>query len=502
MKVTTEKLPKSLLALEIEIDADQVERGLDKAARRLSQKFPIRGFRPGKAPRSIIERSYGRPALMEEATDDLINKAYRDALDQEKISPVGPPNLESITSYEPFTFRVTVPIAPTVTVGDYRGIRLDLEATSISEKDIEREMERLREKHVVLKELDELRPAQEGDQISVLLDTEFDDDDEDYDDDEEDEDDDDDDDADDQDDDDDDDADDQDDDDAEDDADDQDAEDDADDADDDGEIQTLDLIPGRLVTELHEALVGLNVGDYTEVTAVMPDDHQNESVRGKTVIFKVKLKGIQERILPTWEELPSLENFEGSLDDLRTKIQGNLEQNARNNAERKLVEAYVNQLVEMTEFDIPDVMVRELAHEMLHEQGHQFERYGITLEQMLQYRGQTHDEAIDALMPDAEQRTKTTLALSRLVEHEGIGITGDEVEEQIALIVNDYDEEQRPNIINTLRSQMINDVVNMVIDRKLRARIIEIATGTAPALETPEAEPAAEVASEPSAPEA
>ncbi|WP_129631511.1 trigger factor [Candidatus Oscillochloris fontis] len=477
MKVTTEKLPKSLLALEIEIDPDQVERGLDKAARRLSQKFPIRGFRPGKAPRSIIERSYGRAALMEEATDDLINKAYRDALEQEKIAPVGPPNLESITSSEPFIFRVTVPVAPTVTLGDYRGIRLDLEAASISEKDIERELERMREKHVVLKELDELRPAQEGDQISVILDTEFEDDDEEDEEDDDDRDDDEDDDL----------------EDDEDDADDQDDEDDEDDADDDEEIQTLDLIPGRLVEELHQGLIGLSVNEYTEITAVMPDDHQEESVRGKTITFKVKLKGIRERILPEWDELPGLENFEGSLDDLRAKTQSNLEQTARTNAERTLVETYVSQLVEMTEFDIPDVMVQELAHEMLHEQGHQFERYGITLEQMLEYRGQTHDEAVEALMPDAEQRTKTTLALSRLVEHEGIGgIVPEDVEAQIELIASDYDEAQRPNVINALRTQMIHDVVNMVIDRKLRARIVEIATGTAPALEAPAAEPTAE----------
>ncbi len=496
MKVTTEKLPKSLLALEIEVDADQVERGLDKAARRISQKFPIRGFRPGKAPRSIIERTYGRDALMEDATDDLINKAYRDALEQEKISPVGPPNLESIISSDPFTFRVTVPIAPTVTIGEYREVRLNLEETPISAEDVQRELERLREKHVVLKELDELRPTQEGDQIAVVLDTDFDDDDE-YEDEEDEDEEDYDDDSDDQDDDDNDDGDDDDTDDDEDDADDQDDEDDADDDDDDEEIQTLDLIPGRLVTELYEALVGLNVGDYTEVTAVMPDDHQHEPVRGKTVTFKAKLKGIQERILPEWDELPSLENFDGDLDAFRAHVQSTIEKNARNHAERKVVEEYVERLIEMTEFDIPDVMVRDLAHELLHEQSHQFERYGITLEQMLQYRGQTHDEAVDALMPDAEKRTKTTLALSRLIEHEGIEVTGEDVEAQIELIASDYDEEQRPNIINTLRTQMINDVVNIVIDRKLRTRIVEIATGTAPALVTPEAEPAAEVASEP-----
>jgi trigger factor len=187
VKVTTEKLPKSLLALQIELDKDQVERGLDKAARRLSQKYPVRGFRPGKAPRAIIERSYGRAALMEEATDDLINKAYRDALDQEKIAPIGPPTLDGITSAEPFTFRVTIPVAPTITLGDYQSIRAPFDMVAIADADVDQDLERIRDKHVVLKELEEPRPAQTGDQLKVNLDTIFDDDDEDDDDDDDDE---------------------------------------------------------------------------------------------------------------------------------------------------------------------------------------------------------------------------------------------------------------------------------------------------------------------------
>jgi trigger factor len=510
-----------LLALQIELDKDQVERGLDKAARRLSQKYPVRGFRPGKAPRAIIERSYGRAALLEEATDDLINKAYRDALDQEKIAPVGPPILDGITSAEPFTFRVTIPVAPTVTLTDYREIRAPLDLVDITDTDVDQEMERIRDKHVVLKELDEPRPAQEGDQLKVNLDTIFDDDQDDDEDDlieddeddliEDDEDDDEDDTA----------ADDDDiiddtiidedgeivdeddgDESEEDEGDEEDEEDEE--GEDEGQEQTLDLVPGRLVDELHNALIGLNVGDRTEVTAVMPDDHGSQEVRGKTVTFKVKVNSIQERILPEWDELPTLENFEGTLDDLRGKARADLEKNIRTAAERKTIDAYIQDLIAATEFDIPDVMVRELADEMLHEQGHQFERYGITLDQMLQYRGQTHDQAVEALMPDAERQTKTTLALRELVEREGIEISGDEIEAEVQRMALDYDEAARENVIQTLRTQMINTVANAVLDRKLRERIVLIATGAAPAAEAPAAEePAAEepAAEEPAAEE-
>src|SRR5690606_3306169 len=110
VKVTTEKLPKSLLALDIELDSDQVEKGLDRAARKLSQKVNVPGFRKGKAPRFILENYFGRPALIEEATDDLVNKAFREALEQEKIEPVGPASLDGAPNFdvEPYTFRVLV----------------------------------------------------------------------------------------------------------------------------------------------------------------------------------------------------------------------------------------------------------------------------------------------------------------------------------------------------------------------------------------------------------
>nr|WP_255604403.1 hypothetical protein [Oscillochloris sp. ZM17-4] len=175
---------------------------------------------------------------------------------------------------------------------------------------------------------------------------------------------------------------------------------------------------------------------------------------------------------------------------MRAKAHADLEKAARDAAERQTINAYIEQLVATTEFDIPDVMVYELADQMLHEQGQQFERYGITLDQMLQYRGQTHDQAVEALIPDAERQTQTTLALRELVEREGIEITGDEIEDEVQRMALDYDEASRENIIQTLRTQMISNVANMVIDRKLRARVVEIATGTAPALEAPAADAA------------
>ncbi len=464
MKVTTEKLPKSLMSLQIEVDREQFERGLDQAARRLSQKFPIHGFRPGKAPRFIIERTFGRAALIEEATEDLINKAYQKAIKQENIEVIGPPELARIDSLEPFIFTVNVPVPPTVTLGDYRSIRVPLEIEEVTDEMVERALEARREKHVNLQELDEPRPAQQGDQVRVRLVTvvegeekqeaaEADDDQAD----------------------------------ADEPLNETEADDDQADADDplneadadddqEGSEETLDLEPNRLVDELYEGLIGMNVGERKEIVAVMPDDHAEE-IRGKQVTFKVELLGIQRRIVPAWEELPALENFAGTLDELRAQVRADLEAAARRQAEQNQLNTYLGRLIEQTTFDIPDVMIRELAHSMLHEQEQQFARYGITLDQVLQYRGLTHDQAVEELLPEAEQQTKVTLALGEVIKREGLTVSNDEIDAEISRILADYEEERRPQIEQTIRSQMLSSVANIVLDKKLRARLAAIASG-------------------------
>lgn len=450
MKVTTEKLPKSLISLQIEIDRDQFERGLDQAARRLSQKFPIHGFRPGKAPRFIIERTFGRAALIEEATEDLINNAYKKAIQQEQIEVIGPPALERIDSLEPFIFTVKVPVPPTVTLADYRSIRVPLNVEPVTDQMVELELERMREEHVILQEIDEPRPAQQGDRLRVLLSTTVEGD--------------------------------------EDEAEAGDASEAESEA--SGSEEQLDLEPNRLVDELYQGLIGMNVGEKKEIVATMPDDHAEESIRGKQVKFKVEVLGIQRRIVPAWEELPGLVNFTGTLDELKAKVRADLEEAERRRAEQALLNAYLEQLVEQTTFDIPDVMIRDLAHSMLHDQEQQYARYGITLEQVLQYRGITHDQAVDELLPEAERQTKVTLALSEVIKQEGLTVTDDEIAAEIERILADYEEERRPQLKEMLNTQLRSSVANVVLDKKLRARLAEIARGEPSA--APDAEPATE----------
>jgi len=436
VKVTSEKLPKSLLALDIELDSDQVEKGLDRAARRLSQKVNIPGFRKGKAPRFIVENYYGRSALIEEAYEDLVNKAFKAALDQEQIAPVGQANLENVNFNEaPFHFRVTVPVAPTTKLPDYRAIRVPYEPRELTDEMLSEALDTRRERHVVLREPEEPRPAQQSDQLTVQLESFL-----------------------------------------------------------DGEPleeraegtpppeSTIVLEPGRLIAGLYEGLIGISPDEEREVIAHMPEDHANENVRDKDVTFKVKLLRLQERLLPEWDELPVLEEFEGTLDELRAKTRDELVENLRVNSERETIDEYIKQLIEQTEYDVPDAMIEQEADELLHQRGHEFERYGINLEQMLQYRGQTHDEAVEELKPQAEERLKSTLVLREIVRSEGLSADDAEIDAEIERLLDSYEEDQRERAQVLLSTQMRPTVAGTVIDKKLRDRLFEIATGVAPEL--------------------
>ncbi|WP_322814392.1 trigger factor [Chloroflexus sp.] len=473
MKVITEKLPKSMIALQIEIDRDQFERSLNQAARRLSQKFPIQGFRPGKAPRFIIERTFGREALIEEATEELINTGYRKAIKQENIEVVGPPNLDKIHSIEPFVFTVHVPVPPTVTLPDYRSIHVPLAVEPITDEMVEAALEQIREKHLTLQELDEPRPAQQGDQVQVRLKTVVEGEEEEATEEQ-----------------------------TEEVADDSEAkaeteaetdqtddEEKGDEVESEGSEETLPLEPNRLIPELYEGLIGTSVGEKKTIVAVLPDDHHEESLRGKKITFHVEILDIKRRIVPAWEELPALESFNGTLEEFRAHVRENLANQERKRAEQEQLNAYIEQLVEQTTFDIPDVMIRDVAHSMLHEQEQQFARYGISLDQVLQYRGVTHDQAVDELIPEAEKQVKVTLALSEVIKQEGITVDEDEIEAEIQTILESYDEKQRPQVESSLRGQLRSSVANVVLDKKLRALLNAIASGNS--TDTSDSSPAA-----------
>src|SRR4030042_1572507 len=153
MKVSTEPLENSQVALNIEMEPVEIDKYLDTAYNRLVKKVSVPGFRKGKAPRDILERHIGKDALFQEALEDLIPRAYKEALDEQKIDPIAQPQFELIKT-EPLIFKAVAPLKPTVRLGDYRQIKVESEPVEIKEGDIEATIEQIRHQQPILSPLD------------------------------------------------------------------------------------------------------------------------------------------------------------------------------------------------------------------------------------------------------------------------------------------------------------------------------------------------------------
>lgn len=441
MKVTTERLPNSTLALDIELDQDQVDKGLNRAAQRISQKYTIPGFRKGKAPRFIIENYLGRETVLEEATSDLINRALKQVVKEQEIVPAGQPSVESIETEEAFRFRVTIPLPPTVTLNNYRDIRVPLEEKPVTDQMRQHALDMIREKHVVLRELEEMRPAKEGDQLTlkqeVFVDGKHVEEDE------------------------------------------------------DKQVTTTNAVlePNRLLEGLFEGLNGIEINEVREITVSMPEDHENEQVRGKEVTFKFELTGIQERVLPDWDEVPRLEDesFEGTTDEWRQTVYQGLEDSARAAAENGVIDGFLEQLLDKADFDIAEASVRSMAEDMMQEQTQKLQRFGVTIEQFLQYQGKTQEDFIDEIRPEAERRLKISLAMMNVASEEALDITAEDIDKKAGQLIRENNLEEVEDARQILMSEYREQVVQSALDDKIRERIVAIAIGEAPELPAEEA---------------
>ena len=168
MKVTVERLPESQVQMDIASEEAEFAAAMERAYRKVSKEIAIPGFRPGKAPRQLIEQRYGRGVFLEEAQNQLMDTLYRDALKQENVDPIGQPAVE-VTEIEPLAFRVTVPVYPEIDPGDYAAVRVEPIDTAVSDEDRDDTIERLRRNASEWTDVTDGRAPREGDQVTVDL---------------------------------------------------------------------------------------------------------------------------------------------------------------------------------------------------------------------------------------------------------------------------------------------------------------------------------------------
>lgn len=377
MKVSTERIPDSQVVLEIEVEPERVEKSLEKAYRRLAQRTKVPGFRQGKAPRVMLERYLGSEAIRREALDILIPEAYRQAIDQENIEPVDLPAIE-VVQEEPLVFKATVPVRPTVDLGDYRAVRVEREPPTVREEQVDEQLEELRHRYAVLEPVE--RPVRLGDMVRAEVQISV-----------------------------------------------------------DGrqvfreEDAELRLRPGTtvLLPGFAEALLGSEKGLLREFALDVPADYPHRSLAGKSCQCSVLVKEVKEERLPELSDAFAREVGEGfpSLAALRERLAADLHEAAEKEADGSYREKVVDAMVAAATVEFPPQLVEREIDRLLQERANA--SGAADVEAYLRDMRKPEEELRQELRWQAIQRVQRSLVLSKLAEVEGISVSKEDIDAEI-----------------------------------------------------------------------
>ncbi len=455
MKVTAEKLPESQVLLTIEADEETTRKAQESAYRRVVQKVNVPGFRRGKAPRQMVERLYGRETILQESAQVALPKLYHDALHEADIDPLYDPEID-IVSFEPLTFKITVPVRPEVNLPDYSGVRLPRPEVSVDESEVELTLANLREQRAEWAPVE--REAQMGD-LAVISAK---------------------------------------------------ATDGEEELLEEKEIEYLvDAERGMPVPGFAEQLVGAKAGDERNFKLSFPEDYRIKELAGKEADFQVTLHSLKEKHLPELDDelAKSLGEFD-SFDALRDSVRERLLANAQASADTEYEEAVIAKLLETMEVELPKQMVEEQAEHSLHDLEDRLQAQQISMPVFLNATKQTRMELTDSLKEDAKLLLRRQLLLNEVVNREGIEVSDEEVEAEIESAIAFFGEraEAGRKVLDTPDSR--RNIAFRLSQRKARERLVEIGSQTdeqateAAAQTEPSAEeqPAQEATAEPVAP--
>ncbi len=390
VKVETERKPGSQVVLSVEVPADQVTSSIEQAYSRLAPRVRVAGFRPGKAPRPMVERQIGWPALRQEAMDLLLPTAYNAALDEAGLDPIDVPRLE-VQEFErdiPFRFKATVSIKPEVTLGDYQAIRVPRPQTEVTDADVDEAVERLRARFAELHTVE--RPVARGDYLTVdlhllkggavIL----------------------------------------------------------------GESQTdaqLEVDPTRLLPGLAEGMVGQGLGETKDIRVTLPSDYPKVDLAGSNVIFRVTVKGIKERRLPALDdELAQLVGRGTTLAELRQEVQDDLQEAAVHNDQQRFESEVLKSLSDRVQVDVPEALVDREVNRQIRQLELRLNEQGMRLDRYLQYTNTTLDVLRAERRPQANQKVRIELALEAVADHEGLTVLEPEVDEAVTRALAEDDQ--------------------------------------------------------------
>ena len=373
-----EKLEKSMVALTVEVGAADFEAAVEKAYKKQRGKISLPGFRPGKAPRKMIESMYGVEVFYEDAVNIALPDAYMEAVKAQELDVVGYPEVElKEVGKDGFTFVAKVAVYPEVTLGQYKGLEAPKAEVKVMAADVNARLKEMADRNSRMVSVD--RKVKKGDTANIDFEgfdngVAFDGG--------------------------------------------------------KGENFDLEIGSGHFVPGFEEQLIGMTAGEEKDIDITFPEDYHAE-LAGKAVVFHVKVNAVKVKEVPAIDDefakdVSEFETLEALKADLKSKLQEKKDLEANDEFENKLVDAVIAGM----KADIPACMYERKIDEMVQDFAYRLQMQGLNLETYMQYTGSTVESFRETFKEQAEHQVKVRLALEKIAELENLTATEEDLEEQ------------------------------------------------------------------------
>ncbi len=389
MGLQVEKLEKNMAKLTIEVSAEELEAAIEVAYQKNKNKISVPGFRKGKVPRNMIEKMYGASIFYEDAANELIPVAYDKALEECEEEIVSSPKIDvvQIERGKPFIFTAEVALKPAVTLGKYKGVKIDKVDVDVTDEEVNAQIEKERENSARTITIED-RPVKDKDVITL------------------------------------------------------DFEGFVDDVAFEGGKGTdyeLTIGSGAFIPGFEEQLIGAEIGKELDVNVTFPEEYQASELAGKAAVFKCTVKGIKEKELPELDDefASEVSTFE-TLAEYKEDVKKTLTQRKEDAAKNAKEDAAIKAVIDDATMDIPEAMIETEQRQILDEFTQRLQMQGLSVEQYMQFTGLTKQALIDQTKPQALYRIQSRLVLEAVAEAEGMKASDEEYEEEIKRMSERY----------------------------------------------------------------
>ncbi len=389
MSVQVEKLEKNMAKLTIEASAEDFEDALQKAYVKNKNKINVQGFRKGKAPRALIEKMYGASIFYEDAANELIPEAYEKAANESGLEIVSRPEIDvvQVEKGKSFIFTAEVALKPEVTLGTYKGIKVEKKTVVVTEDEVMAQINKEREQNSRTITIED-RAVQDGD-ITVIDFEGF--------------------------------------------------------VDGvafeggKGENYSLTIGSHSFIDTFEDQLIGKAIGEEVEVNVTFPAEYQAKELAGKPALFKVTVKEIKMKELPELDDdfAQDVSEFD-TLDEYKANITATIKENKEKELKTAKENEIVDKIIENATMDIPEPMVNSQVNQMAEEFAQRMQYQGLSIEQYFQFTGMDAKKFMDSLRPQALKRIQSRLVLEAVAKAEKIEVSEEDMEKELKDMASMY----------------------------------------------------------------